>query len=990
MGVSRALQGLQGTIGQPTAQVVGGSLRFKGGQYLERTSTAGNQTTWTWSCWIKTSDLSGNNIFGEDGGYPNAAAFYQTDGKIRFSAAAADSSVFLNVITSAQFRDFSAWYNVVIVYDSGNTSSSERARIYVNGKRIKELSTATYPSQDATTVVNSNGNAFRIGSHSGVDHLQGYMSQCYFIDGLVLGPGYFGSTDPLTGTWRPKKLRQGDPTVNNGTTWSSKVTATGSGAVSGINGSYPVTGAFDTNSGTYLSTSHANISSSPAILTVTFPPGNQPSFFSDVVVTVGGSSTDTLKISFNGSEFKTVKNPTAAFIPHTFATGTGKIQEIKVSRQKSNTNVGGAEIQSIFVDGVQLLDATTTTVDFGTNGFYLPMDNQDDFEKDRSGKGHIFTKSGFSGTSSDPDVVKDSHSGAVFGNPPTSGITTTSSASSNYATLNPININDMGGTTSVTFSDAGLTVANARNTYFGTALSTLSMTTGKYYCEGTVDSNDASTLLCGILKIDPLESRWNTDDEQIGYFQYGYGYRSNNGNKENNSSNSSYGNSYGDGDTIGIALDLDAKTISFYKNGTNQGVAYSGIPAGQYAFGFSCSETNNKWKANFGQKPFKYTPPQGYLPLNSATARPNKVVPRPDHYVGVTTYSGNGTDGRSVSDFNFGTNPDFVWIKPRVSGGHVIQDTVRGAGNKVLSSAHNSAQGGETYGQIQSFDRNGFSVESGTTSDENINYSNRNYVAWCWRAGGNKNTFNVDGEGFASAAAAGLSGGDISPTAASVGTKQGFSIITWDTASLSGTKSIATGLTQAPEFVITKVTTTTDDWLTFHKDLSSTESLILNGTRAKLANAAYAHTFNSDGTISGLVVGDPNWWMSNETYIFYSWHSVPGLQKFGSYEGNANADGPFIELGFRAAVIIAKNADNADDWVIVDTTRSSYNPQDETLFPNSTNGEDTGSFYIDILSNGFKLRHSSGKWNSSGHTFIYAAWAEAPTSNLFGGQSNAR
>jgi hypothetical protein len=130
--------------------------------------------------------------------------------------------------------------------------------------------------------------------------------------------------------------------------------------------------------------------------------------------------------------------------------------------------------------------------------------------------------------------------------------------------------------------------------------------------------------------------------------------------------------------------------------------------------------------------------------------------------------------------------------------------------------------------------------------------------------------------------------------------------------------------------------------------------------------------------------------MSNETYIFYSWHSVPGLQKFGSYEGNANADGPFIELGFRAAVIIAKNADNADDWVIVDTTRSSYNPQDETLFPNSTNGEDTGSFYIDILSNGFKLRHSSGKWNSSGHTFIYAAWAEAPTSNLFGGQSNAR
>ena len=61
-----------------------------------------------------------------------------------------------------------------------------------------------------------------------------------------------------------------------------------------------------------------------------------------------------------------------------------------------------------------------------------------------------------------------------------------------------------------------------------------------------------------------------------------------------------------------------------------------------------------------------------------------------------------------------------------------------------------------------------------------------------WNAGGNKNTFNVDDVGYASAAAAGLTGGDITPTGASVGTKQGFSIITWDTASLSGTKSIDT------------------------------------------------------------------------------------------------------------------------------------------------------------------------------------------------------
>ena len=70
-------------------------------------------------------------------------------------------------------------------------------------------------------------------------------------------------------------------------------------------------------------------------------------------------------------------------------------------------------------------------------------------------------------------------------------------------------------------------------------------------------------------------------------------------------------------------------------------------------------------------------------------------------------------------------------------------------------------------------------------------------------AGGNKNTFNVDDVGYATAAAAGLTGGDITPTGASVGTKQGFSIIKF-TGSASGTPSIPHGLSKAPNFIIQK------------------------------------------------------------------------------------------------------------------------------------------------------------------------------------------
>ena len=97
MGIpSAGLSGVTGLQFQSTADIIDGSVRFNTTGYLERTQTAGDQTTWTWSSWIKLGDLSGNNIFGMEGGYPNVSATYNSSGKIRFTAAAADSSLFFN------------------------------------------------------------------------------------------------------------------------------------------------------------------------------------------------------------------------------------------------------------------------------------------------------------------------------------------------------------------------------------------------------------------------------------------------------------------------------------------------------------------------------------------------------------------------------------------------------------------------------------------------------------------------------------------------------------------------------------------------------------------------------------------------------------------------------------------------------------------------------------------------------------------------------
>ena len=324
-----------------------------------------------------------------------------------------------------------------------------------------------------------------------------------------------------------------------------------------------------------------------------------------------------------------------------------------------------------------------------------------------------------------------------------------------------------------------------------------------------------------------------------------------------------------------------------------------------------------------------------------------------------------------------------MWLKCRnASKTHRLYDSVRGA-TKVLQPDLSDAEGTDSAG-LTSFDSDGFTL--GNSGGHNG--GSDTMVAWTWKAGGNKNTFNVDDVGYASAAAAGLTAGNITPTRASVGTKQGFSIVRWNTESLSGTQSLDTGLTEAPEFVITKVLDQADDWLTFHKDLSSTETLIINGNRAKLSNAAYAHTFNSDGTISGMPVGGSNWWISSRKYVFYSWHSVPGLQKFGKYKGNSSDDGPFVELGFRPSVLLIKRYDDAGNWILVDNERNKFNVVDKQLLPNSS-GADYTEAAIDFVSNGFKVR-----LGSSGHVniydFVYAAWAEAPAYNLFGGQSNAR
>ena len=83
---------------------------------------------------------------------------------------------------------------------------------------------------------------------------------------------------------------------------------------------------------------------------------------------------------------------------------------------------------------------------------------------------------------------------------------------------------------------------------------------------------------------------------------------------------------------------------------------------------------------------------------------------------------------------------------------------------------------------------------------------------------------------------------------------------------------------------------------------------------------------------------------------------------------------------FRPRYYILKNITNAQSWSVQDTSRSPYNVGSAVLLPNSSNAEATGTDYVDILSNGFKIRHTgaAGNNNNNGDTYIYMAFAESP------------
>ena len=172
--------------------------------YLTRTpSSSGNRNKWTFSGWVKRSQTSAEEVMFSAYQSNDYYTFlrFEADGTIKFRDNYTGSAN-LNLDTNAIYRDTSAWYHVVAVYDKDNATSADKAILYINGERVTSFSTATYPSNASTWNVDNVQK--QIGSLNTGQYWNGSMSHIHFSDGYALAPTVFGETDATTGEWKIK------------------------------------------------------------------------------------------------------------------------------------------------------------------------------------------------------------------------------------------------------------------------------------------------------------------------------------------------------------------------------------------------------------------------------------------------------------------------------------------------------------------------------------------------------------------------------------------------------------------------------------------------------------------------------------------------------------------------------------------------------------------------------------------------------------------
>jgi hypothetical protein len=696
-----------------------------------------------------------------------------------------------------------------------------------------------------------------------------------------------------------------------------------------------------------------------------------------VIDTTQATAANRVKLYVNGSQvtsFSTATYPSLNADIGFFNTTTA--QQIGSLATGTYGYFDGYMAELNFVDGQALTPSSFGSTDaitgqwlpklysgtYGNNGFYLKFADASAataaaIGKDSSSNGNNWTPSGISVTAG---VTYD----AMTDSP-----TLTSPTVANYPTLNPLDT-----TSGSTFANANLSFTSSGIVDRGTRSTIALPSSGLYYTEvnATVTTSAAIGASVGLATTNvtiPSGSGSSANvwvlyaSSSISLFANGTAAYSAAGTIN---SGSVYQIAYDAANNrawIGVNnvwYNSSGGTTGNPSAGTNP--TFTSLPAVSL---FVSSYNGMNWQANFGQRPFAYTPPTGFVALNTFNL-PTPAIRKGSSYMDATTYTGTGATLSLTNTSAF--KPDLVYIKGR-SGAtdNAWYDSVRGTTKELVS---NSAAAETTQATgLTAFNANGFTI--GALAK--LNTSAATYVGWQWQAGQGTTT-------------TGTGTGGITSVTQSVNTTAGFSIVNYTGSGANGT--VTHGLGVAPKMVLIKNRSGALDWIVGHTGLTSwAYNMYLNLTAAQGNNTI---AFNSTAPTSS-VFSLGTWNAANgsgNSMVAYCWAEIEGFSKIGTYTGNGSADGTFVYTGFRPKFVMYKARDYAEGWIIYDTSRNPSNLTNLCITPYGANAEFDGASFsraMDILSNGFKPRGTDTNINGSGYVYIYMAFAENPFKH-----SNAR
>ena len=548
----------------------------------------------------------------------------------------------------------------------------------------------------------------------------------------------------------------------------------------------------------------------------------------------------------------------------------------------------------------------------------------------------------------------------------------------NFATFNPLIEHSGSGArmSYTTLTEGNLLATGNYASETGLAPGTFSFGTGKWYVEFVATSLSGAYPHLGIIETTSCTS-------QGGYATNSVMYKADGGKVQNSTNTGGVGASWVAGDVIGMAVDCTNGAVYFAKNNAwqNSGDPTSGasktgafmtwtgesidfvtttspyttsagsvMNCGQdSSFAGEKTAQGNQDGNDIGD--FYYTPPTGFLALCTSNLS-DPSIKLPDKHFNTLLYD----DGAGAKT-GLGFQPDMVWVKARgATNDHKLTDSLRGV-EEALTPNTTAAQ--TTYNQgLLAFGSDGFTVG---TDDHFDSTTGTGMASWSWKAA---TTFDPTTDG------------DIAVASGQSNATAGFSIVRYT--GENAAKTIGHGLSTAPKLIIVK-NLGVIQWPTFYIRGDGSDGVAFLDQNGVGEAAGTAYWNDTIPTASVFTVGNSGntGGLTSPDYIAYCFADVEGYSKIGLYEGNNNADGPMVYLGFRPAWLLIKNTDSTEPWVLSDNKRSTYNIVTRDLQPSTYNTEATGSLSIDYVSNGFKLRSNNATMNTS-KTFLYMAIAESP------------